>query len=585
MARLLVVCGVATLSNALPSQILDGEMTNMITDESLQSDKPRHSGVIRKDGTIAEEWKPFVALSGKGFQDRAGFHTVLSGDSSTVAVGSPLNSNENGEHAGSVTVYKRDGTIWYQMGSPIIGDSRLEQGGFSLSINFAGDTVAMGSPYFNLTNKDDNYEQTVPYAGKTRIFTWQGMCNGPCVGDWQQLGRPLLGDEAMQLCGFSVALGAMGRNIVIGCPRKNDHVQVRPNAGQVSVFKFDEDEKQWKPKGTPVFGNTTNIIAGVRVAMSGDANTMAFMAPGLSEKSLGDAPGRVRVFSYEGDDWEQLGEPIVNWDEHDRRGRAMHMSRDGLNVAIGSPSKQKHKTGHVRVFNWNGAAWAQKGEAVPGGGSYHTVGHCLAMNTDASIMAVGSPFNSAKGKTAGRVRVYKWKDDRKKNGVMAPAWVLKGQKIDGDPGDTNGFSIHISGKGNMIAIGAPQYKHKKDKDPLFFNVAVEPPRDYDDEDDAPDDEEYDEDEDVSEHFEDEAKAREAETSNDAMLRDNINVKRVALSSSPGENGKHFPGHEWHGPNYYKKQGYGRARVQGAFECNFKGDLTPPDNPYKAHEYE
>ena len=27
MARLLVVCGVATLSNALPSQILDGEMS------------------------------------------------------------------------------------------------------------------------------------------------------------------------------------------------------------------------------------------------------------------------------------------------------------------------------------------------------------------------------------------------------------------------------------------------------------------------------------------------------------------------------------------------------------------------------
>ena len=42
-----------------------------------------------------------------------------------------------------------------------------------------------------------------------------------------------------------------------------------------------------------------------------------------------------------------------------------------------------------------------------------------------------------------------------------------------------------------------------------------------------------------------------------------------------------PEHSYHGPNYYKKQGFGRARVQGAFECDFKGDLTPPENPYKA----
>ena len=129
----------------------------------------------------------------------------------------------------------------------------------------------------------------------------------------------------------------------------------------------------WHLKGTPIFGNETNICAGVRVGMSGDAATMSFMAPGLNENTLGY--GRVRVFTYNDDtsEWDQKGEPIVNYDETDARGRAMHMSRDGLNVAVGSPSKIEHRGGHVRVYGWDegSGSWKQKGDAVPGGGSYH----------------------------------------------------------------------------------------------------------------------------------------------------------------------------------------------------------------------
>lgn len=222
--------------------------------------------------------------------------------------------------------------------------------------------------------------------------------------------------------------------------------------------------------------------------MSGDAATMSFMAPGLNENTLGY--GRVRVFTYNDDtsEWDQKGEPIINYDETDARGRAMHMSRDGLNVAVGSPSKIEHRGGHVRVYGWDegSGSWKQKGDAVPGGGSYHIVGHNVAINTDGTRLAVGSPFNSLKGKTAGRVRVYEWKPDRTKGGVAAPGWVLRGSQIDGAPGDTGGFSVSIGGKGNMLAIGAPQYKHKKDKDALFFNAATQPQLDYDDEDVEPD---------------------------------------------------------------------------------------------------
>ena len=477
-------------------------------------DKPRKSGTIGKDGTTAVEWKPFVSLSGEKFADRAGFQVAISGDSSTVAIGSPL--NEGGtkgdvkENSGSVTVYKRVATMYYQMGLPIRGDQAFSQAGFSIAISFAGDHVAIGAPYYNISNPDDDYEQEVPHVGQIRVFTWvapgttpaaaddaePGEClgEGECVGEWVQLGSMITGNEGGQLCGFSVHMGAMGKNMVIGCPRMTDHDNVRPNAGQVRVYKYAEDcttepcVTDWHLKGTPIFGNETNICAGVRVGMSGDAATMSFMAPGLNENTLGY--GRVRVFTYNDDtsEWDQKGEPIVNYDENDARGRAMHMSRDGLNIAMGSPSKIEHRGGHVRVYHWDegSESWKQKGDAVPGGGSYHIVGHNVAINTDGTRLAVGSPFNSIKGKTAGRARVYEWKPDRTKGGVAAPGWVLRGSQIDGAPGDTGGFSVSIGGKGNMLAIGAPQYKHKKDKDALFFNAATQPQLDYDDEDVEPD---------------------------------------------------------------------------------------------------
>jgi len=112
------------------------------------------------------------------------------------------------------------------------------------------------------------------------------------------------------------------------------------------------------------------------------------------------------------------------------------------------------------------------------------VGTSVALNTLGEIVAIGEPFNTAKGKTAGRVRVYNWDDDRIKGGKPSPGWALKGQQLDGEEGDTQGFSVHCTGKGNMITIGAPQFKFSADKDHVLFNAAVEPPLDLDDEEGA-----------------------------------------------------------------------------------------------------
>lgn len=535
----------------------------------------RGGTVIHADGSVEQSWKGFVSLPGDRFQDRAGFQTVVSGDSSTVAVSSPMATGQGKQHNGKVAIYtRRDdddilGVVWHQMGEDIYGDTAHEQSGYAIALNFAGDTIAIGSPYYNRTNEDHGgYEQSVPYVGQVRVFVWDAD-----AGTWGLLGLPIRGTQGGGRCGFSVHLGGAGRNFVLGCPRAKDFAHVRPNAGMIKVMKYLEEEGTWISKGSPVYGNTTNIMAGVRVAMSGDASVMAFIAPGMDDED--PSPGRVRVFDFdegEGEhgEWVPKGEPIINWDENDLRGRCMYMSRDGMNVAIGSPTKEG--SGHVRIYRWDETSWVQRGDPVPGGGSYHSVGTSVAMNTEGDIIAVGAPHNSEKEKTAGRVRVYFWDAARVKGEVPSPGWALKGQMLDGEEGDTNGFSVHLSGKGHFITIGAPQYKWKQDKDHMFFNAAVEPPTGYDD----------GEEDDVAvtslsaKHGCDENDVDDNCQEDAHMLTANSHRKRVALQAPEDEpeGGPHVKP-----PGADKNHGNGRARVLGAFHCEFLGDIEPPPNPY------
>ena len=549
-------------AHAIPAQ--DDPIVKLAKSAEQSSIESRSGGTIGDGGTVQQTWKGFVALPGENFQDRAGFQTVISGDSSTVAVSSPMASPGGLEHAGSVSVYRREGGVWHLMGEPIVGETAYEQSGYSIAMDFSGVHIIVGSPYYNRTTDpayaDEEPQESVPYVGQARVFKFED-------GAWVPVGKPIRGTQQEGRCGFSVHMGGKGMNIVLGCPRAKDFVHVRPNAGMVKVMKWLEAEEKWVGKGSPIYGNTTNIMAGIRVSMSGDSNTMAFIAPGMDDDD--PAPGRVRVFNFEDSedgDWVPMGEPIVNLDPNDLRGRCMYMSRDGLNVAIGSPTKEGG--GHVRIYRWSEdeMQWVQRGNPVPGGGSYHSVGTSVAMNTEGTVVAVGSPFNSAKGKTAGRVRVYRWDPERMKGGNPSPGWSLKGQELDGEEGDTNGFSVHLTGKGHMITIGAPQYKWKLDKDHLFFNAAVEPLH-TDGYEHA--DEEGDEDED-----EDEEDEEDVEDAAAPMLRANAHRKRVALSSK--DEPESSAGKPYERP---KNFGNGRARVLGAFHCEFLGDIVPPDNPY------
>jgi len=483
-------------------------------------------GVVNpKDGSVPEEWKPLVTMTGQDKWDRAGYQTALSGDSSTVAVGLPFNSNMGGEKAGSVRVYERVGLDWHQKGPPINGNQPFMQAGFTVSINFDGTAVAFGSPYYNQSYKGN--------IGVVRIYHWSAASGDEAIASanpayWYQKGSDIYGQDSGDKCGFSIALGARGLNIAIGSPLKEAPVpNPRPLAGVVRVFKFDDTAGDWANKGQSIHGVHAKDLAGVRVAMSGDANSIAFVSPGMSDDP--SYAGKIRVYTFEGNAWQLKGQPVPGAGPGDKGGRSLAFSRDGLNLAVASPAIL-NGSGHTRVYTFDDSAgsWTQKGAPLPGGGAYSGPGHNVAMNTDGSIIAIGSPFAHESGLTSGRVRLFTWKDDaRDGSGGTTAAWVTKGEPIDGEAGDTSGFSVSISGKGNMLAVGAPQFHFNADADALFVNAAVEP------------------------------------GARVMRLASNIqNREQNALE-----------------PYQIDSDGPGKVKISGAFACSYLGDLTPPANPY------
>ncbi len=153
---------------------------------------------------------------------------------------------------------------------------------------------------------------------------------------------------------------------------------------------------------------------------------------------------RVRVFRYDGSNWDHRGGDIVGI-ANDYLGSSVALSADGNTVAIGAPEANS-LAGYVRVLQYDagGSAWVARGSDIDGGAG-DVLGVSVALSADGNTMAIGAPeANAAKG----YVRVLQYD-------AGGSVWVLRGSDIDGGAGDYLGLSVALSADGNTMAIGAP----------------------------------------------------------------------------------------------------------------------------------
>jgi len=211
-------------------------------------------------------------------------------------------------------------------------------------------------------------------------------------------------------------------------------------SGHVRIYRWNGSS--WVQKGSDIDGEATYDQSGLSVCMP-DSNTVAIGAN--YNDGNGSNSGHVRIYSWNGNSWIQMGADIDGEASSDQSGWSVSMP-DSITIAIGAIWNDGggSNAGHVRIYRWDGSSWTQKGSDIDGEASGDQSGYSVSM-PDSNTVAIGANYNDGNGTNSGHVRVYSW---------VGGSWVQKGLDIDGEaPNDQSGCSVSMPDS-NTVAIGA-----------------------------------------------------------------------------------------------------------------------------------
>ena len=198
--------------------------------------------------------------------------------------------------------------------------------------------------------------------------------------------------------------------------------------------------------GNDIDGQASVNFFGSSVAMSGDGQIIAVGAPFNSGN--GTNSGNVRVFKWLSGTWQQLGSDILGESSGDQFGGSVSLSDNGLILAAGARFNNLN-SGHVRIFEYTPSGWVQLGSDLDGSLSGEQFGYSIALADSGSRIVVGTPWKSVNNSRLGQAAVYEFQNGN---------WTILGNAVLGADSLQNfGHSVSISGSGNRIAVGSPNY--------------------------------------------------------------------------------------------------------------------------------
>ena len=254
-------------------------------------------------------------------------------------------------------------------------------------------------------------------------------------------GSTISGEAAGDESGYSAAISGDGLKIAVGA-RYND--ATASNAGHVRVYSWNGTE--WSQVGNDIDGEAGDDQYGFSLDINGNGNRVIIGGP--QNDGNGSNSGHVRIFDWNGSAWVQVGSDIDGEAAGDQFGTSVSIDGDGDRIAVGGIGNDAtaSNAGHVRVYFWDGISWIQLGDDLDGETRSDNFGNTIELDIDGDRLAIGGAQNNGTGPNAGHVRVFNWSGN---------SWDQLGSDIDGEAsGDLFGSSVAINSSGNRIAVGA-----------------------------------------------------------------------------------------------------------------------------------
>jgi hypothetical protein len=340
-----------------------------------------HSGHTRIYEYSGSGWIQLGSdIDGEAAEDYSGGTVSLNAAGTRVAIGARLNSG-NGPRAGHTRIYEYSSGSWIQLGSDIDGAAAGDYNGDSVSLNAAGDRVAIGAT------------QTGSSAyGYTRIYEYDGT-------NWIQLGSRIDGEAAGHKNGHSVSMNNAGDRVAIGS------VDNSADAGHTRIYEYDDTN--WVQLGLDIDGEAAEDHNAYRVSLNAAGTRVAIGA--FRDGINGIQSGHTRIYEYSGSGWIQLGSDIRGEAAGDFSGFSVSMNAAGDRVAIGATFNDGNgiRSGHTRIYKYSGGSWVQLASDIDGEAAEDYSGDSVSLNAAGDRVAIGARNNNGiNGNLSGHTRIY-----------------------------------------------------------------------------------------------------------------------------------------------------------------------------------
>ena len=376
---------------------------------------------------FGQDWNPIgQSIVGSTPGNKLGLSFDINIDGTVMAIGEPLNVS-SGNLIGKVTVYTLEAGNWVLKGNILTSTENEDMFGNAVSLSNDGNILAIGVKL--------NDEGGIN-AGKVCLFQFDGS-------NWISYGNVLYGEHPGDVFGASVELNGAGDRLAVGIIGEDSNGE---SSGKVEVFQYQSGN--WSTLGTPMYGINAYNGLGVSLRLSEDGNTLIASAGYLSYDEI--SKGYICVFRFDGTNWIQIS-PIL-WGDNfgDLFGNSVAISSSGNTIIIGAPfcnSSFGVDAGAVKVLDYDGTNWNQRGPTFIGNMEGGLKGKSVSISRDGNTIAMSEPNYNNNGFMSGKVSVFQW------NGAN---WLLKGSELNGNIAfDCAGSQICICGVGDNIVIGIP----------------------------------------------------------------------------------------------------------------------------------
>ncbi len=249
-----------------------------------------------------------------------------------------------------------------------------------------------------------------------------------------QLGSTLFGNQTGGTFGDvdSLAMNKDGTIIAVGS--SNYGTGTTTKEGTVKIFKYEANS--WQQLGQTITGDNSNDHLSI-VRLTPEGNRIAVSTDFSSNT------GYAKVYDYSGTTgkWIQVGKTMMAESTGDAFGRSLAITEDGTMIAIGAPYNQ-NQNGKAYMYQFTGSNWNLM-TAITGTGKQF-LGYDIALSKDGSVLAIGNAFFFY----VQNVRIY----TNTGNGFKLSGMVTGSQNGSGFGGD-----IALNKDGSRMAVGAFTY--------------------------------------------------------------------------------------------------------------------------------